>query len=304
MNVLISLYRGYGLGDAVQMSAVLRHVRKYRPHWIIDYQAEPGKESVGRGIAHNTLVYGDPYPSPHYDAEVQILLFDTWANWHDRPNTRVSSCLHERFGLGWDPECARYQINVRQQARILAHNLMVDVRNKARRSGTGIVALHYMGDSSPQRKNLSHAQALDIVRLIKDAGRIPLLLDPRDLSPVTETARIASTGKLAPSWWGGDAEMTAAIISHCNAFIGIDSGPGKCASATDTPTLIIWTGHHPAPFHDPAPNTTHLVPVGYHGLRPVCHDAGVISWFEAHHHVRTYDGNPVPEVAAWLKEVV
>src|SRR4051812_34516273 len=112
INVLVSLHRGYGLGDAVQMSAVLRHVRKYRTHWIVDFQAEPGRSCVGNGIAHNTFDYGDPYPSSNYDCEVQILLYDTWANWQDRPNTRVSSCLRERFGLEWDEECGRYQINV------------------------------------------------------------------------------------------------------------------------------------------------------------------------------------------------
>ena len=98
--------------------------------------------------------------------------------------------------------------------------------------------------------------------------------------------------------------MNCAVIRQCAAFVGIDSGPSKCASSTDTPALVIWTGHHPAPFHDPAENTTHLVPRGYHGLEPVCNDAGVVAWFEAHHLVRQYDRDPVVEVGAWLREVL
>ena len=117
INVLVSLHRGYGLGDAVQMSSVLRHVARYRSEWTVDYRAEEGKHQVGRGIVANTFAYGEPAPHDHYDAEVDICLYDTWANFGDRPNTRVSSCLHERFGLGWDRECGRYQVNVSQSVK-------------------------------------------------------------------------------------------------------------------------------------------------------------------------------------------
>lgn len=275
INVLISLHRGYGLGDAVQMSAVLRHVAKYRPHWRIDYQAEVGKQVVGRGIVHNVFSYGEPYPSPHYDAEVLICLYDTWANWGDRPNTRVSSCLHERFGLGWDAECGRYQVNISQNIR----NLAADVVPKYS------VALHYQGDSSKERKDLTNEQANAICDHIRSLGRIPYMLG-RHIT------------------LGYDAEVNCALISQCEAFIGIDSGPSKCASSTDTPSLVIWTGHHPAPFHDPAPNTTHLVPRGYHGLEPVCNNADVIDWFEKHYLVRQYEHDPVDEVGKWLKETL
>ena len=102
MNVLISLHRGYGLGDAVQISSVLRHVAKYRPEWKVDYKAEEGKHQVGRGIVHSTRPYGASNVYTIYDAEVQICLYDTWHGYTDRPNTRVTSALHDHFGLGWD----------------------------------------------------------------------------------------------------------------------------------------------------------------------------------------------------------
>jgi hypothetical protein len=290
INVLISLHRGYGLGDAVQMSAVLRHVAKARPHWQIDLQAEPGRHCVGRGIVARTFEFGsNPDPDKHYDAEVEILLYDTWANWHDRPNTRVSSCLHERFGLGWDPSCARYRVDVSRGAEEMAQTLV--------RSGR-FVAVHYEGDSSPTKKNLTHTQANEICLAIKNLRCEPVILDWRNKSPLP-FRRI-----MTPSQWGRDAEMVCAVIAQCEAFVGIDSGPSKCASATETPTLVVWTGHHPAPFHDPAPNTTHLVPAGYHGLEPVCCDPGVIEFFEANYNVRQYARDPVPEVARWLREVL
>lgn len=273
MNVLISLHRGYGLGDAVQMSAVLRHVAKHRPGWVVDFQAEEGRHVVGRGIAASTFAYGQPYPTPRYDAEVQIVLYDTWAGWVDRPNTRVSSCLHERFGIPWDPECGRYQVNVPPE-----------VLNKVR-IGSSVVAVHTVGNTAKDKKDLTHEQTAGVLAAVHRLGRLPLLL-----------------GNHNP--WGSDAAYNCAVISQCEAFVGIDSGPGKCASATDTPSLIVWTGHHPAAYHDPAPNTTHLVPAGYNSVHPVRDDPGVVRWFSANYRVLEYVDDPVERVAAWLKEVL
>lgn len=301
MNILINLQKGYGLGDAVQMSAVLQHVAKYRPEWHVDYQAQEGQHQVGRGLVANTFAYGEHYPSQHYEAEVHILLFDTWANWGDRPNTRVSSCLHERFGLGWDVSCGRYKIHVSDRAK-RAVSMLVST-NYRESPEMRRVAVHYRGDSSPDKKNLSHSQADKICSCIEKLYYTPLIIDWRDESPLSDEYN--TTGKIPMAKvWGPDAEMNCAVISQCRAFVGIDSGPSKCASSTDTPALVIWTGHHPAPFHDPAPNTTHLVPYGYHGLEPVCNDRGVIRWFEENYNVRFYDSDPVHEVGRWLKEVL
>lgn len=306
IKMLLSLYPGYGMGDAVQVSAVLRHIAKYRPHWITDFQAEKGRHCIGRGLVANTFAYGEPYPTGHYDAEIQILLFDTWANWGDRPNTRVSSCLHERFGLDWDAACGRYYVSV--PVDVYRNAMMVtrsEIDHRRPNSAGRMVAVHYQGDSSPAKKNLTHEQAAGICKHIEWCGYTPLLLDWRNVSPLPDSHNIITTGRTSLSReWGADAAMNCAVISQCEAFIGIDSGPSKCASATDTPALVIWTGHHPAPFHDPAPNTTHLVPYRYHGLEPVCNDKGVIAWFEKHYNVRHYDTDLVSQVARWLMEVL
>lgn len=290
IRVLVSLHKGYGLGDAVQMSSVLRHVAKARPHWIIDYQAEDGKYQAGRGTVANTFAYGQPYPSSHYDAEVQMILFDTWYGWHDRPNTRVSSCLHERFHLPWCEEYGQYKIEVGEEASRLVELLLKHDR---------FVAVHYEGDSSSKRKDLSHNQADEICRYIGHIGYLPLVLDWRYKSKLVDHCRLRS-----PAAWGSNAEMVCAVIRRCRAFVGIDSGPAKCASATSVPALVVWTGHHPAPFHDPAPNTVHLVPSHYHSLEPVHNDAKVIEWFEANYRTRNYKNDPVEEIKSWLSETL
>lgn len=272
-RVLVSLYKGYGLGDSVQMSCVLQHIRKYRPDWIVDYQAEEGKHQIGRGLVENHFAYGELYPSEHYDAEVQLILYNRWYGWSDRPNTRVSSCLHERLDLNWDRECSRYIINVSTSVKNWA---IQTVPNNS-------IGFHYLGDSAYANKNLSFEQA-DLVReTIRELGYFPYIM-----------------GRHIPK--GYDAEVNTAIISECKAFIGIDSGPGKCASATDTPSLIVWIAHHPAEFHDPAPNTTHLVPENYHSLHPVCNDSKVIKFFEENYNIIKYKEDPVEEIGNWLKE--
>lgn len=274
LNVLISLYPGYGLGDAVQVSAVLRHVQRYRPEWKVYFQAEPGRETVGVGIAHRVLVYKD-LVDVHFDAEVQIVLYDTPTNWEDRPNTRVTSCLHERFGIEWDRELARYQVQ---------HEpcVMIPVRS---------VAVHYQGDSAPDRKNLSQLQARSVCTWVQSFGYHPLILDWRS-DPLSIT--FGGVKKMVPTLSGRSAADVCSAISACAAYVGIDSGPSKCASATETPALVVWTKHNPAHFHDPAPNTTHLVP----------EDTVLGKFFEANYSVRRYESDPVPEVCKWLTETL
>ncbi len=294
MKVLVSLSKGYGLGDAVQMSVVLRHIKKYRPQWEVTFQAEDGRHQVGRRIVQRTMAYGQMYHDL-YDAEVQIRLYDTWHRFTDRPNTRVSSCLLEHFGLEWDAECGRYQINVGRDA----------LREIAGLVSHRSVAIHYQGDTAQENKNLSHDQAAEVCSTVMRLGRFPLLLDWRNQSPLRHLTGVRSMGGYPPSRdWGRNAEMNCAVIQQCQAFVGIDSGPGKCASATDTPSLIVWTGHHPVQFHDPAPNTTHLVPMRYHSLKPVCNDQKVINWFESNYNVFRYENNPAVAIKSWLREVL
>ena len=295
------------MGDAVQMSAVLRHVVKYRPHCRMYFQAEEGRHQIGRGICAATFAYGSISSPLHYDAEVQIRLYDKWWNFHDRPNTRVSSCLREHFDLNWDAECGRYQVEVSPEAERSAKYGVGTVWCKGQRA----VAFHYRGDSAPEMKNLSHTQGADICDDILKLRYTPLLLDWRDEWPIASESGVRTVAR--DQWnqpchvarrWGGDAEMNCAVIQQCAAFVGIDSGPAKCASATDTPSLVIWTGHHPAPFHDPATNTTHLVPVDYHDMHPVYGDQGVTKWFDDHYKVWYYNGDIVGRVKDWLKETI
>lgn len=305
MNVLVKLHKGYGLGDVVQTSVVLQHIAKYCPHWCVDFQAEAHKHKVGRGHVANTFAYGQPFPTDHYDAEVELTLFNTYANWHDRPNTHITTCLRQHLDIDWDAEIGRYQVVVSGAALADAATLLHggERRSSKRKyyaERAGVVAVHYEGDSIPENKNLHSEEVQAICWEIERLEYEPVILDWRNQCRLRDYRRITT-----PQQWGGDPEMVCAVISQCKAFVGIDSGPAKCASATETPSLVIWTKHHPAVFHDPAPNTTHLVPEGYHDLYPVRNEPGVVRWFEANYNMRTYrHGGLVVSVAKWLKEIL
>lgn len=274
-NALISLHQGYGLGDAVQMSAVLRHVAAAHPDWRISFQAEEGRHQVGRGIVADTFTSVPITSSVRYDFEIPIILYNNWVPFTDRPSTHVPKCLRDTFNLPWKPEFGRYVVNVSGDAYYRASIYLLGLRPP-------VVAIHHQGKTAKDKKDLTDTQLANICKVIKRLGRTPLVL-----------------GNMS-----GSAEKVCAVISQCEAFVGIDSGPAKCASATNTPSLVVWTGHHPAQFHDPAPNTTHLVPVGYHNLKPVCNSFSVVKWFEQNYNFRFYLGDPVGTISRWLRETL
>lgn len=295
-----------GLADNVQVTAILRHLRKHRPNWIIDMQSD--RPSTFEGLVRNSWPHLD-YSDISYDREIDVNLYDTFCAFTDRPNTRVTSCLHERFGMEWDRECGEYQVNVSEDSKAKAFEFLAKTptRYLAAKKCFPFVCVHYRGDSSQDKKNLSKHQAAAICDAVLSHNRIPLLLDWRGQSDLDDGKYIYSVKGLSTrEVWGRDAQMNAAIISQCEAFIGIDSGPGKCASATKTPTLIVWTGHHPALFHDPHPGTTHLVPANHREMGLLRGNSAVADWFEANYNWRTYhsDAGLVHGVKGWLSEVM
>ena len=297
------------------MTSVLRHLRKHRPHWLIDYQADAGRHSAAIGLVRNAFTYEDAPPCSNYDREIDIVLYDRFAGWPDRPNSRVTSCLHERFGMAWDRECAAYEVNVTPDARTHASNFLCYVDGRMFLTGfrsadfpkSKVVCIHYQGDSAKDRKDLTHEQAAEICAEVIRLGRVPLLLDWRNTSPLPDQKTVHTTGRLSTSAaWGGDAQMNCAIISQCEAFVGIDSGPGKCASATTTPALICWTKQHPALYHDPCPHTTHLVPHDHRQNELLKGNAAVADFFEREYAWRSYvsEKDLVWNVKDWLGETL
>lgn len=311
-TVLLKLHPGYGLGDAVQMTAVLRHLAKHRPDWQIDYVADAGRHDAAIGLVHHAWTYEEFHEKgqyQNYDREAIIHLYDTFAGWNDRPSTRVSSCLHEKFGMEWRREDGRYAINLTEQAKDKSFSFLEGVAQYGNFNAKRFqaVCVHYSGDSSPSMKNLTDNQAANICASIQEHARIPLLLDWRGKSPICSQGGIASVAhyQIDRAKWGASAQMNAAIISQCEAFIGIDSGPAKCAAATETPSLLIWTGHHPALYYDPAPNVTHLIPANWRDNPLLQGNTDVMAFFSRNYRFREYaPGEMELEAKRWLGEIL
>jgi ADP-heptose:LPS heptosyltransferase len=299
LRILIRIRQGYGLGDCVQFSAVLKHLRKYRPHWIIDAQAAPGRHTAFRGLC-NRFWHDDETPEGPYDKEVELYLHDCYCNWEDRPNTKVTACLHANFGIPYDPDLGRYEVNVTPAMTHQAGRWLARI-GCTKEEGTKYraVLIHFKGSSNAHKKDLQEWQADDLCRMVIGMGRVPILLDWERRSFLPDGKTIFRADHC------DGVEGIAALIGQCEAYIGVDSGPAHVASATDTPTLVCWTLHHPIQFHDPAPNTTHLVPESHRTLAPA-HIDGVFAYFDKHYLYRTYHGmnGLISSAGSWLAETL
>lgn len=281
----------HGLGDAVQFTLVLKHLYDAHPEWDIDVAALPGKHTAFHGLCRRALVIDrDPIERSRYR---QVYSLD----WHEcrtdepgTPNTKPVRCLREVFRLSPKPELCRYSINAGPAAREAARTYLSAVCPQGP-DGDGrfpVVLVHYQGNTSADRKNLSHELIREVCDVILQQKRVPVILDWDRRSPLPDGARIHCPDVDHPLWRGlgtGDAETLAALIEASSLLIGVDSGPLHVAGATSTPTLAVWTHHHPIHYFDFADNTLHLVPDGHQA-----HAAGpnALRCFEQAYRHQTY----------------
>jgi SAM-dependent methyltransferase/ADP-heptose:LPS heptosyltransferase len=252
----------HGLGDCVQFTAVLNHLKRHRSDWHNDVVATAGKGTAFHGLARNVLA-SMPDTSPY---------FHTFRHgWHecrktykDSPSTKAAQCLWEVFGVPPEWELLRYTIDVRPETQDRA-KAFIDTLPPAK----GIVGIHYQGNTSQDKKDLDHATVKAVCEYLTKLGYIALIFDWDWRSPLPDGKTIHCPNVEHPLWnrqGTGDAETIAAVIGLCSLFIGIDSGPQKAALATNTPTICVWTGHHPIHYADNAPNAVHLVPAHHADL--------------------------------------
>jgi ADP-heptose:LPS heptosyltransferase len=314
MPVKILIKFSHGLGDVVQSTVILKHLRKYRPDWIVDYRCGRGKHTAAIGLCNR--VWHDQEPEPPHENYSTVVMPGFWENYNRElgvPNSKVVNCLKEVFGIQYDPTLGQYEVHIGETAKIRTAKYLESIGCK-RNAATGrynAVICHYEGNTSAQRKNLRHWQASSLLETAIRAGRAPVVLDWDGRSPLADNKRVFKPHTGPGDLWGGFgsgcAETIAALISQSEAYLGVDSGPGKVASATSTPTLIIWTGHHPLQFHDPAPNTTHLIPENHRQMPPLNNDKEMSLYFERTYRWIPYPNGPrglVSEASKWLSKVL
>jgi FkbM family methyltransferase len=85
----------------------------------------------------------------------------------------------------------------------------------------------------------------------------------------------------------GDAAVLAALTELSSLLVGVDSGPLHVAGATTTPTIAVWTRHHPLHYFALADHVTHLVPEKHRELLRGDRDVGE-AYFREHYRSSTY----------------
>jgi FkbM family methyltransferase len=283
----------HGLGDAVQATVVLKHLAAAHPDWAVDVWSLRGKHSAFHGLCRRS--YHDQESRPPESTYARVFDLGWYENYNrygNRPNSKITNCLAEVFGVPYDPALGRYEIRPTAEAVAAAESYLRSLGLRAGLGGRYPVALfHYQGNTSGEKKNLPHEDVAVAVGAALEAGLTPIVLDWDHRSPLPDGQRVFCPRVGPDDPWGGfgsgDCGVLAALIARSSIFVGIDSGPGKCASATDTPTVIAWTGHHPMQFHDPAANTLHLIPTRHRELPPM-ENSAVARYFEEHYRYACY----------------
>jgi ADP-heptose:LPS heptosyltransferase/SAM-dependent methyltransferase len=256
----------HGLGDAVQFTSVLKHLKHLHPDWVIDVAALRGKHSAYHGLCRKVLVLNeDPVNKSAYQHVYPLDWHECRTAHADSPSTKPARCLLEVFGLNPIPELCRYEIQQHEHPRQAARAALTEYcpAGPLPNGRFPAVLVHYQGNTSGDRKDLPHDLIREVCEVTLKAGFVPVILDWDRRSPLIDNVKIFNPGADHALWGGrhtGDAEILAALIEASSLMIGVDSGPLHAAGATTTPTIGVWTQHHPVHFFDLADNVMHLVP--------------------------------------------
>ncbi len=284
----------HGLGDAVQFTAVLAHLRHYHPDWQVEVGALVGKHSAFHGQCRRAFALDREHPNlARYDQVLDLAWDECHTCYADWPSTKVERCLLEVFRLRPIVELCRYTLRPGEAALQAARRYLEKVCPGGPSRSDGrfpAVLIHYEGNTARERKDLP----VDVVRRLCDdviaAGAVPVILDWDRRSPLPDGVRIHCPDVHAELWGGtgtGDAEALAALIEQSALLVGVDSGPLHVAGTTTTPAIGVWRGHHPLHFFALADQVTHLVPEGHAGLLRGDQAAGV-AFFRQHYRYQEY----------------
>lgn len=256
----------HGLGDAVQLTAVLLHLERLRPDWKFDVVSGIGKHSAYGHLANHSHI--DSVDPAKYDR-----VWDTpWNECHHHigycQHTKVALCLMEEFAIVPQRDLSTYQIPSVPEAVTAARRYLTTVCQGRIANGTfPAVIIHAHGNTSQAKKNMADGQVIALCEWAKSVDLVPIILDWDRRTMLYDQQTVFCPDVTHEMWGGtgtGDAAIIAALIQHASLCVAIDSGPQKIAGATTTPTLAVWLGHHPVQFYDFADNVTHFVPTNHH----------------------------------------
>ncbi len=324
----------HGLGDCVQLTIVLRHLRRWFRNWQFDCLVPPGTSSMleAAGARRGFNAQGSRPVMTAYDLARYVTIGEPSSAFHDAPSTKSELILRHMFGRRSEPDLRGYYVEY-SRADVRAARQYVDTlpatgfpknlshRKQSHRgchwllpsqcltnpfrSSTGrqaardtrstktlcrrFVLIHYQGHSAQRNKNLDEQVVRRVCEVVRQAGRVPVILDfgRPQRSTLIDQSTVFCPQAGHRLWRGhktGDAARIAALASLADLCIGIDSGPGHIFGSTTlcTPTLIVWRRHHPVHYYQPAPHVVHLVPAAH--ARSAHGDAAVEFFSQQYHY--------------------
>jgi len=274
----------HGFGDVVQLTSVLLHLQALRPAWQVDVAVRPGLQSLLAGMCRRVYRLDDPAIANRS----QLHAFDRTLWWHepetcyaDSPSTKAERSLREVFGIRPQAEHCRYQVQISDTMRQRAASYLTTLKRP-------VVLIHYQGASSRSRKNLDERAVTALCQTIASLGYTPLIFDWDGRSRIGEPAvRLTRRDPICAGYEASGA-LVAALAEQAVACFGIDSGPGHLFGAINTPTVIVWTRHHPLHYYGLADHVLHLVPWGHERLLRGENTADGLAYFEQHYRHRIY----------------
>ena len=260
----VNLIFRHGLGDCVQFTIVLKHLRHYYPNTRFAVCAKPGRETIFTGLADAVFPIEVPkrWVDVCWDQELNIRFVRPTRNQLNLPNSKVTECLLDELGLEPIEALYRYAIEPDEFAEANAANLIKSTMGRGPHS-FGLV--HFYSECSTEEKNLTENEALQVGYCLRAHGIEPVYLDfANRIKPTSHIAQnrfkiIGAERRPAP-------RILHELIKKAACFVGIDSGPAHLAAATDTATWVLW-GSTCAPYcFDPADNVEHIMPEDWERL--------------------------------------
>jgi ADP-heptose:LPS heptosyltransferase len=289
METKVLIISRHGLGDCVQLTAVLLHLRDCHPEWKIHVAALRGKHSAFYGLADQVFVIDDGLPSTFdYTTVYDLSWEECQESYGDYPSTKVVKCMRDVFGINPKERLLKYQIappDTKTKKRVNSYVSSLPTER--------YVCIHYEGNTSQCEKNLSHKVIRQLCNQILFWDLTPIILDWDFRSPLPDNKAIFCPDIRHSIWKGygtGDAATICELMRGASLAVCIDSGPQKVALAAGTPLLTVWTGYHPIHYMDYCPKTCRcLVPVGHRKNIRGKNREQAEAYFSSHYNAYYYD---------------
>jgi len=226
----------------------------------VDVEALVGKHTIFGNLCNKAFIKGSA-PRPEYEKIMEIRWMESflYIPYTNVPPTKVTKSLRDEFRIDPDPKLFNYEIQITEESRQAARSY-IEKLPKSR-----IAVAHFQGNTGAKAKNVEENAMQKICNFLTEHGFTIVILDwdRRKASRLANGNNIFCPSEQNPLWGGtgtGDGNILAALIEQADLFIGIDSGPLHVAAATKTPTIGLWTQHHPLHYFDLS-NVKHLIPM-------------------------------------------